>query len=152
MAEALDIKIDTRGMKSFSKEIQRASIQTVKRLEVAVKRSAILLDFKAKEKIQKGSRSGRTYRRGDGTHQASAPGEPPKTDTAILVSSIRPVFQAPMTAEVGSLSNIAEYGGMLEEGTKNMAARPWLEPTLKENSDEISRMIAIAIKGGGLAE
>jgi hypothetical protein len=55
-----------------------------------------------------------------------------------------------MSAEVGSLANIAKYGDMLERGTKNMAARPWLEPTLQENSDALGNLITAAIKSGGL--
>lgn len=38
--------------------------------------------------LTSGSRSGTVYKRGNRTHQASAPGEPPKSDTGNLIRSI----------------------------------------------------------------
>jgi HK97 gp10 family phage protein len=141
--------IDTKEIDDFAKQLSKLSAKTQENVSRAVKTFALLIDRKSKEKIQKGTRSGRTYKRGTISHRASADGEPPKTDTGRLVSSIRPVF-GNMSAEVGSLANIAKYGDMLERGTKNMAARPWLEPTLQENSDALGNLITAAIKGGGL--
>jgi phage gpG-like protein len=141
----------TIDLKDLGEEIAKASDKTKRNVGIAINKFAILIQSKSVEKIQKGQRSGRTYRRRSVTHTASAAGEPPKTDSGRLVASIRPVF-GNMSAEVGSLANIAKYGGMLEEGTKNMAARPWLEPTLKENSGEFVKMMDVAIKTGGLAK
>lgn len=141
----------TIPLQDLGDELLKSSVKTQQNISLAINKFAILIHSKSIEKIQKGQRSGRTYRRRSVTHQASAAGEAPKTDTGRLVSSIRPVF-GNMSAEVGSLANIAKYGGMLEEGTKNMAARPWLEPTLKENSDEFTKLMDIAIKTGGLAK
>jgi HK97 gp10 family phage protein len=143
--------INLKELNGLADEIAKASSKTEQSINNAVHRFAILLHAKSVEKIQKGKRSGVKYRRRSIVHTASAAGEPPKTDTGRLVASIRPVF-GKMSAEVGSLANIARYGEMLEKGTKNMAARPWLEPTLKENSGEFTKMMDIAIKSGGLAE
>jgi len=71
-------------------------------------------------------------------HQASAPGEPPKTDTGGLVSSIAIVLGT-MKAQVGTG---LEYGKYLEFGTTRMEPRPWLYPSLMENGDTLKRMVA----------
>jgi HK97 gp10 family phage protein len=145
------IKVDTSDLKRLKVQLSGAAKQTEENVHNAVVKFAFLIDRKAKEKIQKGTRSGRTYKRRSVTHTASASGEPPKTDTGRLVASIRPVLTGRMKAEVGSLSNIAVYGAMLEEGTKNMSARPWLEPTLRENEGALQGLMTAAIKTGGLA-
>ena len=78
-----------------------------------------------------GPRSGLMYRVG-GTalspilHQASAPGEPPATDTGNLADSIDSQMIGPTTGEV---SVGAEYGAPLEFGSaRGLAPRPFLTP------------------------
>lgn len=146
------VKVNARELNELADKLAKAARDTEFQSVRALRTFALLIGRKAKEKIQKGSRSGRTYTRRSVTHVASASGEPPKTDSGRLVASIRPVFTDRFSAEVGSLSNIAIYGGMLEEGTKNMAARPWLEPTLKENESALQGLFTAAIKTGGLAD
>lgn len=63
-------------------------------------------------------------------HQASAPGEPPATDTGLLRASIRhelAVEDDELAAYIGSDLNYSEY---LELGTHKMAPRPFLTPSL----------------------
>jgi HK97 gp10 family phage protein len=152
VANKTEIKItNAKQIGRLADRFAKRSKVTAANLDTAVKQAAFLIDRKAKEKIQKGSRSGRIYTRGSIVHQASSAGEAPKTDTGRLVSSIRPVFHSAGKAEVGSLANIAVYGAMLETGTANMAARPWLEPTLQENQDGITKIFDSAIRRGGLA-
>lgn len=146
------IKVETSGIDRLTKQLSGAAKATESNIHDAVIKFAFLIDRKTKEKIQKGTRSGKTRRRRSIDHTASAPGEPPKTDSGRLVSSIRPVIKGRMSAEVGSLSNIAVYGAMLEDGTKNMGARPWLEPTLRENESALQALFTTAIKTGGLAD
>ena len=76
--------------------------------------------------IQGGPKSGRIY----GSHQASAPGQYPASDTGRLAGGVRMVMPsgASMTGQVGT--NVA-YGPMLEFGTSKMAARPWLFPSFE---------------------
>lgn len=70
-------------------------------------------------------------------HQASAPGEPPATDTGRLRATVSHVVARDaegLFAEVGSGANPAlpgvEYAVYLERGTRHMAPRPWLLPSL----------------------
>ena len=145
------INIDVSELKEMLEKINAASRKAIQLVDRAVLESAVKIDSDVKETIQKGTRTGRTYKRRSVTHRASAPGEPPKTDTGRLVSSIRMV-PAFLSAEVGSLNSVAKYGNMLEEGTRNMEPRPVFEPTLEKNKPLIAKKISNAIKLSGLAE
>lgn len=113
-----------------------------KNLNLAVQAAAILVQNRARLEIQTGGRTGRIYRRRSVTHQASAPGEYPKSDTGRLASSIRTDFSF-LNASVGSDLN---YSTWLETGTNKMAARPWLGRTLEEQSPKIKQIIDDAIR------
>lgn len=63
-------------------------------------------------------------------HQASAPGQPPATDTGRLLNSIYHVIEgvgSDLVAKIGSTVDYAEY---LELGTRHMAPRPFERPAL----------------------
>lgn len=75
--------------------------------------------------------TGRTYRKRNPTrvHTASAPGQPPATDTGRLANSIEFDKVSELTATVGSNLIYAKY---LEYGTRRMAARPFFGPATEE--------------------
>ncbi len=109
----------------------------------ALAKSVVRLDAYAKQKIQSGGRSGRVYRRRSISHQASAPGEFPKTDRGQLVASLYfRVAADKLSAFFGTKLN---YGRYLEYGTSRMRARPWLAPTLKANADFIRKLMMDAV-------
>ena len=88
-------------------------------------------------KIQQGPASGRIYRRGNITHQASAPGQPPMTDTGTLVRSVYFDLK-PLTATVGSRLAYSHY---LEFGTRRMAPRPVWMPAVKRSTAKLRQRI-----------
>lgn len=100
-----------------------------------------------REKLN-GKKSGKLYpkRRGQGFvgfHQASAPGEPPASDTKAFENSLE--IQKKGSLEWFLFSNLG-YPGLLEEGTKFIKPRPlWLTtvdeeiPTLE---NELARVLA----------
>lgn len=94
----------------------------------------------AKIGIQRGPKSGRVYRRGNITHQASAPGQYPATDTGRLASSVMIDLPVPggLTGRVGT--NV-QYGPMLEFGTSRMAARPWLLPSFTQAKINVEKKL-----------
>ena len=95
----------------------------------------------AKRLIQRGGRSGVVRPTGE---KSSAPGEPPKTDTGVLVGSISvSIGKGGMVADVGS---DVEYAKYLEFGTTKMAARPWLHPTFKRLKKRITKNVASAMR------
>ena len=70
-------------------------------------------------------------------HQASAPGEPPAVDTGLLRASVSHLVATDaggLFAEIGSGASPAmpgvKYALWLEQGTRHMAPRPWLKPSL----------------------
>lgn len=65
-------------------------------------------------------------------HTASAPGNPPNTDTGELVRSIRVAMLEGPSAAVGTA---LDKGLWLELGTRNMAPRPWLNPAADDAAD-----------------
>ena len=90
-----------------------------------------------------GPRSGREYRRGKhGTriHRASAPGEPPATDTGNLANSIG----SRMTGRTeGEVTVTAEYAAALELGGVHMAARPFLGPAVRAEWPEFINALKV---------
>ena len=98
----------------------------------------------AQKGIQRGSRSGVVVTIGGKRHQRSAPGERPKTDTGRLANSVFAEF-APGGLEVDVGSDVG-HAAPLEFGTKNMAARPWLQPAFDENKEKIRARVIKAIK------
>lgn len=107
----------------------------------AIKKAAYLIEGTAKQKIQRGPKTGRLYKHGMIKHRASAPGQAPASDTGRLVSSIRNSTQE-LLAEVGSALKYAQY---LEQGTKKMEIRPFLSSALEENTPKIEQLIQQAI-------
>lgn len=100
--------------------------------------------------IQKGSRSGRTYklyapRR---EHQASAPGEYPKTDTGRLVSSLG--HEAGMNGDGFDISVImfasAAYAIPLELKPSSRGGRPFMSRGVRETSPKYSAILNAAIR------
>ena len=83
-------------------------------------------------------------RAGGGTyeHVAASEGEAPNTDTGRLVQSIQVDIQ-PSSIFVGSS---LDYAGFLENGTRQMGARPWLFPALEKNRGAVEKLIGQKIE------
>ena len=81
--------------------------------------------------VRSGGRSGRMY----GSHQASAPGEPPAArSNSRLTKGMRYDVRGDFQCEFG---DTAPYGGYLEEGTKKMDARPHVSRTVQEKQGDV---------------
>lgn len=100
-------------------------------VRVTIKR----IEARAKDSLS-GPRTGREYRRGkhgDIIHRASAPGEPPATDTGNLAGSIRSRMIARAAGEVTVSAN---YAVELEHGRARMAPRPFFGPAVQREWPE----------------
>jgi len=88
--------------------------------------------------IQGGPATGRTYEKYTPrrTHQASAPGEFPMSDTGRLAAS---VAIEGLGTNVVSVGTNVRYGPMLEFGTSNMRPRPWLTPSAERATEGVTR-------------
>lgn len=99
--------------------------------------------------IQQGPATGTIYTKSNPTrtHQASAPGEAPATDTGRLASSVMVAFPTPtqLRARVGT---DLDYGAHLEFGTSRMPkGRPWLSPAVRKAARKVRRDLKRRIGG-----
>lgn len=114
-----------------------------KEIVLALDESAASLQKEAKTGIETGKRSGRIYRRAGESHQASAPGEFPKSWTGYLVQSIfKRVLSSSLEAQVGTY---LDYGKFLEFGTSRMQARPWLRPSFLKVAPAVRDRMYLAL-------
>lgn len=150
-------------MSSFGFKILNADrlVKKIQRLESEIKaptidgvREAVFLVHKtAVESIQDNSSGVPQARYTNGKKRivlASKPGEPPNTDTGILVKSIK--FDFKKGGLIGRVGTNLRYGAWLEFGTKKMAARPWLSAAIRQTKEEVAKLIAksvrAALRGG----
>lgn len=91
-----------------------------------------------------GERTGRTYKV-PGTqveYTASAPGEPPAVATGQLRNSVTAVVEKEGKATKGIVGTELIKGLHLEKGTKNMAPRPWLEPSFEKSLGRVKDILS----------
>ncbi len=81
----------------------------------------------ASTEILSGTKTGRIYKRGSESHQASAAGEYPASDFGNLAININVQIKAGGLS--GTVESKANYSSMLEYGTSKMAARPFMQPS-----------------------
>lgn len=130
-----------RQMRAMSPMIRKA-------IEAAVEGSVKDVEFEAKRMIMHDPKTGtvRVVTKAGRTHQASAPGEAPATNTGKLVGSITHEIDA--NKRGGNVIARTAYATHLELGTKNMKARPFLFPALVSMRSRISKRFRKAVVAG----
>jgi HK97 gp10 family phage protein len=89
------------------------------------------------------AKTGRVYTRRGVDHHASAPGEPPASDTGRLIGSLVTEYdEANLTGRVRAA---AEHAMPLELGTEKMEPRPFLRPAAANKQAEIEADIAAEV-------
>lgn len=131
------ISIKIKIPKSLEQRIRFTETSLNKNVNSAIKKAAYLVHGDLVKSIQRGSRSGKIYKRRSVEHQASASGEYPKTDTGRLVASLN-VKLGNLYASVGTNIIYAQY-------LVNMN-RLFLEDALKRNEGKIQLLINEAIE------
>ena len=128
----VSVKIDRekKNYASVSADIRRKMQQVIAYGINATRNTAV-------DNILRGAKSGETYvkynpRR---THQASASGQYPASDTGFLANNIVTSIQA--NGLEGEVISQADYLQHLEYGTSKMGARPFMQPSLEENRPKI---------------
>ena len=113
-----------------------------KKVSANVFRSVNLVRNTAVESIARGAKTGTLYKKynPNRTHRASAPNQPPATDTGFLVQNIVPDMTVGKDVVEGTIISQAPYSSFLEFGTSKMAARPFLQPALEQNRRKINRI------------
>jgi len=135
---SIDLKIT--NLKAFNKKLEKR-LQDNKVKEY-VTRGTMMVQNTAKESILKGG-TGRTYEKYEPrrTHTASAPNQPPASDTGFLASQITMDVDVKSNGTVvGQIISSAPYSKALEFGTTQMTERPFMQPALEKNKRKIESM------------
>lgn len=91
----------------------------------------------------RGGGTGITYQKYEPrrTHIASAPNQPPASDTGFLISNITMKVDVKQNGSVvGQVISSAPYSKHLEFGTTNMTERPFMQPALQKNKRKIEAL------------
>ena len=131
---------------------------------LAIIAGAFAIQASAVENVQRGAKTGIVYDKGKGiTHQASAPGESPASDTGNLASRLLSNKAVEFTngnleATIGihNLSatpyarrlELGDVFGPLAAGVGRIQARPYMRPAYDTNIKQITKDIADATKKG----
>ena len=114
-------------------------------LDRAAKEGAEMVAAQIRHLMESSPATGAVYHRPWGTHQASAPGEPPAIDYGDLVNSIYTEKVAPGLYVAGLADPKAAW---LEWGTPKMAARPSVRPAVAMVRKEFTELIRMAVQEG----
>ena len=130
-----------KNKKQFFKVLEQRLIDAPEiNIRRALFKSGAAVRNTAVESIAQSPKTGRTYTRGNIVHQASAAGEPPATDTGRLVNSIYHDVENRGREIIGIVGAGVDYAIHLEFGTSKMAARPFLQPALRNNAKTITNI------------
>jgi len=139
----LKINFNIKNLTAFNKSLKKrftrdALFQTKRKMN----RSVDIVRNHVVESIQRGAKTGETYelynpRR---THTASAPGQPPATDTGFLVSNVSTKVKTQGKKVIGQIVSSAPYSVHLEFGTTKMRPRPFMQPALQKNKRKIQKI------------
>mgnify|MGYP003631025197 FL=1 len=75
------------------------------------------------------------------SHTAAKAGGAPNSDTGALVNSIQVELKGSGLGKGVGVGTRLDYGRWLENGTKKMKARPWLNPALEANRANIKKLM-----------
>ena len=145
------IRVDVRG-DDFEGFAEEAFAELKPKMTRGVVAATLHLQGAIKRKLSRRG-TGRTYRRRKVLHTASQPGQPPALDTGRLRNSIAvtdPKWDGwSVIAEVGTnveYARILEYGGRTgRNGATRIAARPYMRPTLEEETPRIEKVLRDAV-------
>lgn len=124
------LKLEIEGMGALTKQLTNLRGGSDDVMANVINKMMFGTQARAVRAIQSGPATGRIYKRGNRTHQASAPGEFPMSDTGQLASSVQ-VEPATRGRLLGAVGTAVMHGRHLEFGTERMVARPWLLPSFE---------------------
>lgn len=130
----------------------------IQQLQVTLQAAGQQLKTDMVDAVRSPPKSGRIYKRRTISHQASAPGEAPASDTGTLLRSIQawPELER-LKISVGVDTIMTAYAARLEYGfvgtdkagrRYNMAARPFIRPAFNKRKDAIERELLRAVNRG----
>ena len=128
--------------RDFAGKIEKRIKLLEQNVNRAVFKSTNLVKNDAVYSILRGAKTGVTSVRYKPrrTHQASAAGEAPASDTGFLASNITMEVSKNNFGAVGMVISSAPYSAALEFGSTKMAARPFLQPALDRSARKIKEI------------
>ncbi len=147
----MDFSVKVEGLDRIAKATDRAAVEIQKEVHKALFAAGKKVEAEAKTSITAGGKTGRIYKRRTVTHQASAPGEAPASDTGRLVNSINTYLdKSDDSATVVAGRGTVKYAAFLEFGTRLIQARPFMFPALEKSKDWIRKRLADAVIQGAI--
>lgn len=136
------IRVNVAGDRELANALRNMGYQL--RMDVArdVEATAQQARGEIMRRIMRGPKTGKVYKRGGVTHQASAPGEAPASDTGRLANSVQIKRVSDKRATVGSRLAYALY---LEMGTDNIRARPVWRPVARKAADWLETRLRASV-------
>ena len=144
----MNVSFTIEGLIALSKQTAEVRAKVAREIDVALFAAAKQVEGEAKRSIAAGGKTGRVYKRRSVTHQASAPGEAPATDTGRLVNSVTAYPPSNGESSVVAGRGTVGHAAHLEFGTRNMAARPFLFPALEKSKKWIADRLTKAVQKG----
>lgn len=136
--------VEVTGIREVTVRINKLTPEIQAKIGKALQVCGLVIQNKARELVLKGPKTGRVYNRNGRVHVASAPGEPPASDTGTLVRSIlMDVDLQALTLKVAAGTMYAKY---LEYGTRHMAPRPFMSTALKQTQQKVMAVLQGALK------
>ena len=138
MSDGIDLKIG--NLVAFNKKLQK--VLDSNKVKEYVSRGTLMVQNTAKKSIMAGGTGIESKKYNPTrTHRASAPNNPPASDTGFLVSQITMNVDVKANGTVvGQIISAAPYSKALEFGTVNMQPRPFMQPALMKNKRKIQAM------------
>jgi HK97 gp10 family phage protein len=136
----MKVQIQVKGIKEALKSLKALEKDLQEPFREVIKGGAQLIRGEAIKSIQTGPKSGRTYEKYNPrrTHKASAPGQPPASDTGNLV---RNIMVRQVDIDNVKVESNATYSSFLEFGTSKMLARPFLFPATERSRPKITQAV-----------
>lgn len=144
----MTVKFKVVNANEFNAKINRQSSKVLNNLKRAVRIATTETRNTAVTSIMSNARSGGETTRYNPTRtiNISAAGDAPAGDTGFLASNIHLILST--DGMRGEVQSKAKYSAPLEFGTRDMAARPFLQPALEQGKQKYKRMFSKAVKDG----
>jgi len=148
LSETVSIKVE--GLKKLEKRFTDITPDVAKAVRKQINAGALKIHKDINKSLNNTSHGITTKKTKAGkTHTASLPGHAPNNDTGNLRKNIVVTTGTGLITKgyFALVRSRAKYSRALEEKTKHMAARPFMEPAFKKNIKQITANIMKAVRG-----
>lgn len=144
----MTVRLRILNKSEFDKNINLSSQKVLQNIKRAVRISSNEVRNEAVTSITQNPRAGDTVTRYDPKRiiKISKEGDPPASDTGFLASNIHLIIDGDGLG--ASVESRAKYSAFLEFGTRDMMARPFMQPALEKGRRKYREMFKKAVRDG----